>query len=918
MPKFNLNKNLNKKAHNPPLLSSLKSRSSIYCAASKILSFNLRLNYFIKIIKNILIRPQSLLILSLFACTPLYADTIPGNPYGEAWQCQNIKGAWSCTGKLTEINPTQRPTLKTHDEKILEQDQILGWIPDNSDSNNCSLCGGSYYDPYLGNPKDIKPLDSSVSQVLSNQKNYTLGGDVKLNGNVEIIQPGRRVMADHVTLTPSQDNDHQLEKIEAQGHSRIRQTGQMLYGDTLSANLYDYKATLTNAYYLMKVQTDWSNNTNQTQTPENFTGYAHGQALALHQLSQTLFQFDHASYTTAPPDDDTWHLFASKILLNKVTEKGTAENAVIFIQKVPIFYFPYFTFPLSKKRESGFLYGDISNSGSSGLTIAAPYYLNLAPNYDDTATPILLAKRGAMIDNQFRYLTSNTNGILNTTYLPKDQITGTSRWLINYTQSTQLNPFWHMGVNYNDASDANYFTDLENNNAQISNQSYLSREINLTSNYNNFSTGAYIRDYKILDPSLDLDNRPYNTLPELDFSSPSISFANNYLNFGVNSQFTNFQKDDVLDQTPPIEGQRTNLHPTLSLPLTKSYGYFTPSIGTNAIAYSLQNTGANNFPDNNPSMIDPIFDLDTALNFDRSFGFLNNNYEQTLTPRLAYLNIPYINQNNFPVFDSSIIPFSYDSLFNTNRFNGGDRQGDANQLSYSLSTDLRNETGRELFNLGVGQIAYFQDRKVSLCQSSPGNNCLATENPTYDQGFSDIAAETNLWLTQSLKLHYDFTFNQNHPIFDTQNYQIQYMPNPQHIFNLGFSSNRQDYSLLNTEQLLAGTPPPMLAQVTSSFLWQMTPLWNFIGSWNYSTNQKRTIDMFTGLEYSPCSWAVRIIWHRYLLNQDVNDPNELDGHSTQAFAIQFELKGLGNIGDSKIQYLAQQIPGYQPSSGFSL
>lgn len=886
-------------------------------------------NDFIKLIKPVFIFTLGFVTLS-GAYIPGYADTIPGNPYGEAWQCQEINQQWSCTGRAnsnylnTQKNPNQA------DQEALRQDQILGWIPDNSDSDNCSLCGGSYYDPYLGNPKDTKPLESSISQVLSNQKKYTLGGDVKLNGNVEIIQPGRRMMADHVTLYPSTDNtdsnNHQLERIEAQGHIRVRQTGQMLYGDTLNANLYNYQATLTNAYYLLKVQTDWANSQSNNQsnttntTPENFTGYAHGQAEALHQLSQTLFRFDHATYTTAPPDDDTWHLFASKILLNKETEKGTAENAVIFIQKIPIFYFPYFTFPLSKKRETGFLYGDISNSSSSGFTIAAPYYLNLAPNYDDTLTPLLLAKRGAMIDNQFRYLTSNTNGVLNTNYLPKDAITDTSRWFINYTQSTQFNPFWHMGVNYNDVSDANYFTDLENNNAQISNQSYLSREINLTSSYNNFSTGTYIRDYKIIDPSLNLGNRPYNTLPELDFATQSNFYSNHYLNinFDLNSQLTNFQKDDVVDQTLPIEGLRANLHPIISMPLSQNYGYITPSLGLNTIAYSLQNAGVNNFSSNNPSMADPIFNLDTALNFDRSFGFLNNNYEQTLTPRLAYLNIPYINQNDFPVFDSSIIPFTYDALFNTNRFNGGDRQGDANQLSYSLSTDFRNDSGQELFNLGVGQIAYFQDRRVSLCQSTPGNNCITTENPTYNQGFSDIAGETNLWLTQALKFHYDFTFNQNKPMFDIQNYQIQYMPNPQHIFNLGFSSNRSDYSLLNTEQLLTGTPPPMLAQITSSFVWQLNPLWNFIGSWNYSTNQKRTIDMFSGLEYSPCSWAFRFIWHRYLLNQDVNDPNELDGHSTQAFAIQFELKGLGNIGDSKIQYLAQQIPGYQPSSGFSL
>ncbi len=872
----------------------------------------------------VFIFPFFLFVFLFLIFPPIFisAENLPGNPYGEAWLCQPVDGKWSCSGLVH--SPSSHVNLQ---EAIFEKDQILGWIPDNSDSDssnsdNCSLCGGHYYEPHFDNLSQEEPLDQSVSQVLSNQKKYTLGGDVELNGNVKILQPGREMTADHVTLYPNDDDSddsNKLERIQAHGDVRIRQPGEMLYAQTLKANLYTYQATLTNAYYLLKVQTDWANSANNT-SPPNFTGYAQGQAAVLHQLSQTLFQFDHATYTTATPDDDTWHFYASKIVLNKMTERGYADNAVLYIQRVPVFYFPYFSFPLSKERQTGFLYGDFSSSGSSGFTVSAPYYLNLAPNYDDTVTPTWLMRRGVMMDNNFRYLTSNTSGVLNTNYLPDDQEAHMSRWLVNYTQSTQLSNFWHMGVNYNDVSDPNYFSDLETNSAQISNQSYLDREINLTSNNNNWAAAAYIRDYKIVDQDLDLGNRPYNTEPELDFSTQTSNFAGGKLNLSLSSQLTNFEKDDLTDEPGPIEGGRVSIRPTISAPLTQSYGYFTPSLGAQGTAYSLSNSAQNGFSQAQPSMIDPILDLDTGLNFDRSFGVLNKNYEQTLTPRLFYLYVPYRDQNNFPSFDSSIIQFNYDSLFATNRFNGLDRQGDANQLSYALSTSFNNDSGSELLDAGIGQTAYFQDRRVSLCQSTPANNCLPNENPDYDQAFSDIAAQANIWLTTALKLHYDFTFDQTNHMFDTQTYQLQYLPDPHHIFNIGFGSNRTDYSLLSNEQLLEGVPPPMLAQLTTSFLWQLTPLWNLIGSWNYSTNQKRTIDSYGGIEYSPCSWAVRLIWHRYLLNQDVNDPNGLDGPSTSSVAIQFQLKGLGNVGSSKIQYLARQIPGYQPGSngsGFS-
>ena len=864
---------------------------------------------------------------SFFSGNIAFSDTlIPGNPYGEAWECHVIQGRWSCAGLIPNPSPGVLSKQAQIQAQTQTQSHILGWIPDthdeeiiNSNLTTCHLCGGYYYEPNFPELNDEKPLADSVSKVLSNQKDYTIGGPINLNGNVKITQPGRQITADHVTLYPAPEDPSHVEKIQADGSVRIRQPGHMLYGAHLTANLYDYQATLDQAYYLLSVQPDWANSPKKT-SPPNFTGYAHGSAYVLHQLSETLFEFDHATYTTSTPDDPAWHLFASKIILNKQTERGHADNMVLFIGKVPVFYFPYFSFPLSKQRSSGFLYGDFSSSGGTGFTLSLPYYFNLAPNYDDTLTPEIMSKRGIMLDNEFRYLASNTQGKFNANYLNKDQETHTDRWLVNYQQTTRLNNFWHMNINYNQVSDADYFKDFIQNNAIESNQTTLDREINLTSNNNNnWSAGAYIRNYQIVDPTLELGNRPYNTLPELDFTTQRSIFSIQHgaLNINLTSQITNFQKDEISNQPGPLEGLRTSVRPTASLPLTEPYGYFTPAVSLQGTTYSLSNTQANNYSQNNPSMLDPIFDIDTGLYFDRSFGLLGKNYEQTLSPRLFYLYIPYRDQNNFPSFDSSIIQFSYDALFNTNRFNGLDRLGDANQLTYAITSSLNNQNGQTLLDMGLGQITYFTNRRVSLCQSSSSYNCLPSENPDYNRAFSDTAGQVNAWLSQTLKVHYDFAFDQDNHMFDLQNYQLQYLPDPQHIFNIGFESNRTDYALLSNEQLLAGARPPMLSQITTSFLWQVTPFWNVLGSWNYSTNQKRIIDTFAGIEYSPCSWAVRLIWHRYLINQDVNDPNGLDGPSTSTIAVQFELKGLGNLGSSKIEYLARQIPGYQPASGFS-
>ena len=55
-------------------------------------------------------------------------------------------------------------------------------------------------------------------------------------------------------------------------------------------------------------------------------------------------------------------------------------------------------------------------------------------------------------------------------------------------------------------------------------------------------------------------------------------------------------------------------------------------------------------------------------------------------------------------------------FFMTNRFSGYDRIGDANQISYALTTRLLDQyTGEEKLRASIGQIYYFEDRRVFLC-----------------------------------------------------------------------------------------------------------------------------------------------------------------------------------------------------------
>jgi LPS-assembly protein len=471
-----------------------------------------------------------------------------------------------------------------------------------------------------------------------------------------------------------------------------------------------------------------------------------------------------------------------------------------------------------------------------------------------------------------------------------------------------MGPDWQFTTNYNYVSDLDYQLNF-NNSAIDANTYQFPQQAQLAYSGEHWDFTGLVQNYQVLGDNILLPNIPYNRLPELDLGSQYPNFFGP-LSFGFSSQLVNFQKNPLSGVPNPVEGQRANVSPTLSLPMTASYGYFTPTITASGTQYSLSNAAINGYTDNNISRTLPIFDVDTGLYFTRNFLWNGQSFSQTLEPRLFYLYVPYQNQNNIPVFDTGIQDFSYNSLFLTNRFTGIDRIGDANQISAALSTTVNNGQGNKVLTAAVGDIFYFENRQVSLCQNQPGQPpCIATEQPGYNQPRSDIAGIFTYNFDNNWALNTGATYNTFDSEMDSQSYELQYAFDPVHLINFGYQDNRYEYSLLTNQQLLAGQAPPTLSQLTASFVWQLVPQWSFVGLANYSLNQSLMVNVFGGLEYSSCCWAIQLLEERYLTSSDPNNPNDFNGPATTATVIQFELKGLGGT-SSNMDTILAQIPGY--------
>ena len=641
--------------------------------------------------------------------------------------------------------------------------------------------------------------------------------------------------------------------------------------DNIRINTPQLQAQAHSGWFNLKTKSGRFLN-NQYQIPDSgFQGKTEDLSMQSQQYSELL----NTQFSSCPVAQQDWYLAMKKLNLNYQNDTGTAQHASLWFKGVPIFYWPYLSFPIGDERRSGFLMPSISNSSSRGTELVVPWYWNIAANQDALFTPRYMSKHGAQIGTAYRYLGQHSNAQLNLEILPNDKQTNTDRYSISLKQQNQINENSRVELLFNDLSDSEYFQDLGNS-IYSRNTINVERKASFIHNTRIWTSRLSAQSFKTIDDSIALDNRPYRRLPQLQISGQDRFSYNSDINWSLDTEWVNFSHESDNKTT----GQRIDLYPKIIWPLTGDSWFFTASSGYRLTQY--------NVTDNNNDKIQldtrklNISSLDAGLFFERNL--YNNTWIQTLEPRLFYLHIPFEEQNNIPLFDTkNISDFSFSQLFRENRFNGIDRMGDANQLSIALSSRFLDVTqGKEIASIQLGQIFYNTPQRVGL-------NANNTEFDTRSALIAEASASLHNWRT-SLTLQWNSKSRQT----DKRLYQLSYAKDNENIFNLGYRFRRNTNEALNLEQS------------DISFRWPLAQGYALLSRWNYSLTDKRDIDKIFGLEYESCCWSLRLIAQSYL--SDV--ANEIYDNS-----IRFQLifKGFGSISDRKTNdILKRAIIGYQP------
>lgn len=685
--------------------------------------------------------------------------------------------------------------------------------------------------------------------------------EMRARGRAEIKRDDMTIFGEELRY------NREFERFEGEGGTRIEQGTDRFFGPRLRFRAEDGTGEFTAPNYLLQGDP---------------TG--RGTADRVDFLGPGRYRMINGTYTSCRPGQEDWILEGQEFEIDRVENRGVARHAKLRFFDYPIAYAPYFSFPLDKQRKTGFLPPTFTRSTRRGLEVGAPFYWNIAPEMDATLTPVFMTKRGEQLKSEFRYLGAGYVGDGRLDILPRDKELGRARAGMSFLHTQFFSPQWNTRIDFNRVSDNRYFVDLASSMVRHTSISQLQQEAAL--NYSGpilgttflgsgYGVTARLHRYQTLQDPLAPITPPYDRLPQINIGSAKNDIGGFADVVFPAAEYVRFSHPTL------VEGHRMSLNPTVSVPILAPGYFITPKMGLRQANYILNRTALGQ--DTRPSVTIPWMSADAGLIFERPTQLFGQQLTHTLEPRIYYVYAPYRNQNGIPLFDTGLQDLSYASIFSENRFAGGDRFGDANQVTIAATSRLIGPQGVEVARATVAQRYHFQPERVQM----PGV-------PLRTAHSSDMLASVGARVSRELSFETAVQVSAHQRSADQTpierfNAAVRYSPEIAKVLNMNYRFNR------NT-----------IRQVDVSGQWPFAVGWYGIGRMNYSFLDKRVLEGLAGVEYNAGCWVFRAVARRVQAAVQTT--------STEIM-FQFEFSGLGQIGsDETLTSLRRNVPGYSPTN----
>jgi len=426
----------------------------------------------------------------------------------------------------------------------------------------------------------------------------------------------------------------------------------------------------------------------------------HIQGGSVEKIGEKTFTMERATVTTCDAESPAWRISGKNI---NITQHKSIRgwHGSFQIKKIPILYTPYFWAPLTKKRESGFLFPSFGFSSKTGYYFQQGFFVAIKDNQDATIYLDYYSEKGIAQGLDYRFkLSDKTDGEI-WMYQIDDRETSTKLFefksYVNHDFSKDLKSY----VKIHAVNEFDYYQTLDSTS--------LNRFGLESWKFNPFGYGNDERVLKYLESNIQLSRtfdkgRAYvlgqfrqsleedskeipQSLPEVGLIINTLS--KNFISYNFTLSGSNIWREEGQ------KGQRFNFNPNLFLSFGKSLN-ITQKFGLRSTAYYL----------NTPSLNLDRHVLDFKTSVTSKLFKKYDSFFHLIEPVIFYTYTPSVDQNKITAFDSP------ESFINTS------------SVSYSLRSTIRGH--------GPSQL----NSKFVLSQ---GYDFLKSERP-----FSSILGEGSL------------------------------------------------------------------------------------------------------------------------------------------------------------------------------
>lgn len=259
------------------------------------------------------------------------------------------------------------------------------------------------------------------------------------------------------------------------------------------------------------------------------------------------------------PNDPLWKIEFSSSDYNTESKWLNLYNARLYIYDIPVFYTPWFGYPLDKTRRTGLLKPSLGVSGVEGIYYQQPIYIAESNSWDLELTPQIRTKRGEGIYSTFRFVDSNVSkGSIRAGYFKEQNDYFIANNLANekhygynikYENSDLINQWFGLKlegqsglyVDGNFMNDVDYINLSTNETINVSTTTQVLSRINLFYNTDKNYFGSYFKHY--IDLTKDSNEDTLQKLPTLHYHHYLETLLDDHITYNVDIQSNNIYRE---------------------------------------------------------------------------------------------------------------------------------------------------------------------------------------------------------------------------------------------------------------------------------------------------------------------------------------------------------------------------------------